>query len=140
MKQRIFIDTNIIVDLFSRREPYYIHAARLFSAIEKGLIEAYVSSLTFANLHYLLRKESGSNKAVEALKNLRKLVAILPVDDGVVVQALDSGFNDFEDAIQYHTALASNISCLVTRNQKDFRTAAIKVCSAEEFLASFTKL
>jgi predicted nucleic acid-binding protein len=135
VKQRIFIDTNIIIDLFGHREPHYVHAAGLFSAIEKGLIDAFASSLTFANIHYLLRKKLGSRKAVEALKILRKLVAILPVDDAVIDQALDSAFNDFEDAIQYHTALANNVSYLVTRNQKDFRTATINVCTAEEFLA-----
>jgi len=137
MKQRIFIDTNIIIDLFGRRDPHYVHAAGLFSAIEKGLVDGSVSSLTFANIHYVLRKELGSRKAVEALKNLRKLVTILPVGDSVIVQALDSAFSDFEDAIQYYTALDNNIPFIVTRNRKDFRTATISICTAEEFLAQF---
>jgi predicted nucleic acid-binding protein len=137
MKQRIFIDTNIIIDLFGRRDPYYSPAAGLFSAIEKGLFDASVSSLTFANIHYVLRKELGSRKAVEALKNLRKLVTILPVGDSVIAQALDSVFTDFEDAIQYYTALDNNIPFIVTRNRKDFRTATISICTAEEFLAQF---
>jgi len=135
LKQRIFIDTNIILDLLGQREPYYAHAAGLFSAIEKGLVDACASSLTYANLHYVLRKEIGSRKAVEALKNLRHLVAIAPVDDAVIVQALDSAFSDFEDAVQYYTALENNVSYLVTRNQRDFRTATIAVGTAGEFLA-----
>lgn len=136
MKQRIFVDTNIILDLLTSRVPHYAAAVRLFSAIEKGAVEAYTSSLSYANLHYILRKEVGSPKAIEVLKNLRKLLAILPVDDAVIDQALDSAFTDFEDAIQYYTALDNNISYLVTRNQKDFRTATIPVGTAAEILAS----
>lgn len=76
MRPRVFLDTNIIFDLLGRRDPYYTHAAGLFAAIEKGVAEASASSLTYANLHYVLRKEIGARKAVETLKNLRKLVAI----------------------------------------------------------------
>ncbi len=137
MKQRIFIDTNIFLDLFCRREPFYFQAAALFSAIDKGKVEACASSLTYANLHYVLRKSIGSHKAVEALKNLRKLVPILPVDDTVIAKALDSNFSDFEDAIQYYTALENSLPVIVTRNRKDFRAATITTCTAEEFLAQF---
>jgi predicted nucleic acid-binding protein len=138
LKQRIFLDTNIIVDLFSQRIPFYTHAAKLFTAIEKGMVEANSSSLTFANLHYILRKEKGSRQAVDVLKKLRKLVVILPVDDEVIEQALDSGFNDFEDAIQYYTALAHTIPYFITRNIKDYKASTIPVMTAEEFLAQST--
>ncbi|HEY4744982.1 MAG TPA: PIN domain-containing protein [Desulfuromonadaceae bacterium] len=138
MKQRIFIDTNIIVDIFCHREPFYTSAAILLSLIEKGKIVAFASSLTYANLHYVLRKTIGSRQATEALKNLRKIVAILPVGDTVIAHALESSFRDFEDSIQYHTALENNISYLVTRNQRDFRLSAITVGTAEEFLAQLS--
>jgi predicted nucleic acid-binding protein len=106
----------------------------MFNYIEKGLLKGYASSLTFANLHYILRKECGSHLAIEVLKNLRKLVDILPVDDSIIEQALNSGFKDFEDAIQYHVAIANNITCLITRNLKDFSPATIRVCTAKDFL------
>jgi predicted nucleic acid-binding protein len=138
MKQRIFIDTNIIMDLLSHRDPYYESAATLFNHIENGLLEGYASSLTFANLHYVLRKECGSHKTIEVLKNLRKVVVILPVDDSIIEQALNSGFKDFEDAIQYHVATANNLTCIVTRNLKDFLAATIRVCTAKVFLTQFT--
>lgn len=69
------------------------------------------------------------------MKKLRQLVTVLPVDDRIVALALDGGFTDFEDALQYHTALANGISCLVTRNTRDYRKPVITVCTAEEFLA-----
>lgn len=139
MKQRIFIDTNIIVDIFCHREPFYAPAAALLSLIDKGGVEAYASSLTYANLHYILRKTLGSRRATETLKSLRTIVAILPVDDTIIARALeDTAFSDFEDSIQYHTALENNLSYLVTRNQRDFRSSVIAIGTAEEYLAQLS--
>ena len=135
MKRTVFVDTDIILDLLTRRDPFYTAAARLFTLVERGEIKACVSSLTFANLFYILRKELSAPKAIEVLKKLRQLVTVLAVDDKIVLLALDGGFTDFEDAIQYQTALSKGIACLVTRNTKDYRKPVITVCTAEEFLA-----
>lgn len=135
MKRAVFIDTDIILDVLAKREPFYQAAAILFSDVERGELKACVSSLTFANLFYILRKELSAPKAVEALKKLRQLVTVLPVDDKIVAHALDGGFTDFEDALQYHTALSKGIPCLITRNVRDYRKPVITVCTAEEFLA-----
>ena len=135
MKRTVFVDTDIILDLLTRRDPFYTAAARLFTLVERGEIKACVSSLTFANLFYILRKELSAPKAIEVLKKLRQLVTVLAVDDKIVLLALDGGFTDFEDAIQYQTALSKGIACLVTRNTRDYRKPVITVCTAEEFLA-----
>ena len=130
----VFVDTDVVLDLLARREPFYPAAARLFSLVERGEVTACVSALAFANLFYLLRKELGAARAVEVLSKLRRLVTVLPVDDGVIERALVAGFRDFEDAIQYHAALAGGATCLVTRNLRDYPDPAIRVCTAEEFL------
>ncbi len=135
MKPVVFVDTDIILDLLARREPFYPAAARLFSLAEKGDIHACVSSLAYANLFYILRKEHSSPMATTILKKLCKLVTILPVGSETVVSALDAGFTDFEDALQYHTALKKGVACLITRNIRDFKHSAIQVCTAEEYLA-----
>jgi len=131
----VFVDTDVVLDLLARREPFYPAAARLFSLAERGELTACVSALTFANLFYLLRKELGAPKAVEVLRKLRRLVTVLPVDDGVIERALAAGFRDFEDAIQYHSALAGGATCLVTRNGRDYPDPEISVCTAEELLS-----
>jgi predicted nucleic acid-binding protein len=133
--QAVFVDTDVVLDLLACREPFYPAAARLFIMVERGELSACVSSLSFANLYYLLRKELGSRRAVDVLRKLRLLVTVLPVDDSVIEQALSAGFRDFEDAIQYFSALAGNAACLITRNARDYPEPAIKVCTAEEFLA-----
>lgn len=135
MSDAVFVDTDIILDLLTRREPFYPAAARLFSLVERGELKACASSLTFANLFYILRKELSGPRAVEVLKKLKLLVAILPVDERVVSLALDAGFRDFEDAIQYHAALGGDVTVLLTRNGRDYPNPAISVCTAEEFLA-----
>lgn len=135
MKQAVFADTDIILDVLARRTPFYQSAALLFSLAERGEVKIYVSALSFANLHYILRKNLPPHKAVETLKNLRKLVSILSLDDSIIAKALESGFKDFEDAIQYNTALSKGVACLITRNVRDYPKPSITVCTAEEYLA-----
>ncbi len=135
MRPGIFVDTDIILDLLARRKPFFTAAARLFSLAEQDKIHICVSSLAYANLFSILRKEHSSAMAIAILKKLSRLVTILPVDSETVALSLDAGFNDFEDALQYHTALKKGVACLVTRNSRDFKRSSIEVCSAEEFLA-----
>ena len=135
MKRAVFVDTDVVLDLLSRRDPFYPHAARLFSQAERGTIKACVSSLSFADLFYILRKETSGSRAIEILKLFREVVTVLPVDDAVVSNALNAGFADFEDAVQYHVALAAGIPVLITRNSRHYRKSVITVCSAEEYLA-----
>lgn len=135
MKQSVFADTDIILDVLARRTPFYQPAARLFSLAERDEIKIYVSALSFANLHYILRKNLPAKKTIETLKDLRKLVFVLPLDDSIISRALEAGFKDFEDAIQYNTALTRGVAYLITRNGTDYPNPSLTVCTAEEFLA-----
>ena len=139
MKQSAFVDTDIVLDLLARREPFYDAAAHLFSLAETGDIHLSVSSLTFANLFYILRKQVSARHAHEVLRNFKQLVSVLPVDDAVVEQALHAGFTDFEDAIQYFCALSAGCTALLTRNGRHFRKAAISILTAEAYCAGHDK-
>jgi predicted nucleic acid-binding protein len=132
--KRLFVDTDIILDLLTKREPFYIHSAILFTLIESGKFRAFVSSLIFSNLFYILRKENTRDKTIEILTKLKSLVTILPVDKKIIESALQSGFKDFEDAIQYYTAKGGKSDFIITRNIKDFKLSDIDVISAEDFL------
>ena len=133
MKQSVFVDTDIVLDLLARREPFYDAAARLFSLAETGHIHLSVSSLTFANLFYILRKQVSARHAHEVLRNFKQLVSVLPVDDAIIEQALKAGFTDFEDAIQYYSALTAGCSSFLTRNGRHYRKAAIPIFTAEAY-------
>ncbi len=134
--EKVYIDSDVILDLLTRREPFYRPAAMLFSMIERGEFQAYASPLIFANLFYILRKATSRAKAVETLKKLTQLVKVAAMNEKIIVLALASGFPDFEDAVQYYTALENRIGCLITRNKKDYKGAQITICTPEEFVAS----
>ena len=134
MKGRVFVDTDIALDLLAARQPHYAFAARLFTLADHGKIQLFVSSLSFSNLYYLLSKQHGRIESLSILRDFKVLVSVVGVDDKIIDLALNSAFTDFEDAIQYHAALSSEVSILLTRNLRDYRQAAIPVMTAEDFV------
>ncbi len=132
--ENLLIDTNIVVDLLSKRKNFYQEAQELFTLADEQEIKLSISSLTFANTHYLLSKELNTNEARKVLIKFKLLVSILPLDDKILELALSSDFNDFEDAIQYYTALENKLSVIITRNKKDFKTSKLPVLTAKEYL------
>jgi predicted nucleic acid-binding protein len=134
--EKVFVDTDIVMDLLAARESFFEHAAQLFSSADKGEIEIFVSSLCFANLNYILSKQYNADQARKKLLKFKTLVSVLAVTDKVIELALSSDFRDFEDGIQYFTAIENNIKILLTRNLKDYKTAGIPVMTAEQFLTA----
>jgi predicted nucleic acid-binding protein len=132
--EKVFVETDIVMDLLAARELFFEHAAKLFSSADKGDIQVCVSSLCFANLNYILSKQYSADQARKKLLKFKTLVTVLAVTDKVIELALSSDFRDFEDGIQYFTAIENNIKILLTRNLKDYKTAAIPVMTAEQFL------
>ena len=133
--KRLFIDTNIVIDLLSRREPFYDEAANLFSLADKKVVELNISSLTVANTSYILLRQTDSKKAKEILRKLRLIVNVLPLDDKIVGLTLnDDSFSDFEDGLQYFTALENDQDIIITRNLKDFKASKLPAMTARQFL------
>jgi len=134
MKQKIFLDTDVVLDLLAEREPFYEYSAILFTQADQQKITLYISALSFANLHYLLRRQKSSVEARKLLSRFKVLVQVLPVDDKILELALHSEFTDFETAIQYFCALEHGMHLLITRNRKDYKTADIPVFTAEDYV------
>lgn len=132
--KHVFVDTNIVLDLLSKREEFYREAQELFTFADQRQVKLYVSALTFANTHYVLQKHHKSIEARKILIKFKVLVEVLPVDDKIINLALSSDFNDFEDAIQYYTAIEHNLKLIITRNKKDFKTSILPILTAKEFL------
>ena len=132
--EKIFVDTDIILDLLSNREPFYLHSAKLFSAADKNEISLYVSSLAFTNLNYILSKQYSADQSKKKLLKFKTLVTVLAVTDKIIELALASDFRDFEDAVQYFTAIENSLKILLTRNLKDYKSSEIPVMTAEQFL------
>jgi predicted nucleic acid-binding protein len=131
---QLFVDTDVALDLLSRREPHYTAAAVLFSLADTKKIRLSISSLSFINLHYLLSRQYNAAESRRLLRKFKVLVKVLAVDDKIIDLALSSTFADFEDAIQYHAAIENGIYLLLTRNIRDYRKAQISVMTPESYL------
>jgi predicted nucleic acid-binding protein len=132
--QKVFLDTNIIIDLLAQREPFYKDAQALFTLADQGQIELQISALSFANASYALSKYHQVATAKKYLQQFKVLVSILPLDDKTIELALASEFQDIEDGFQYFTALTHGAQVIITRNKKDFKAAQLPVLNASEYL------
>ena len=132
--EKVFVDSDIVLDLLSGRQPHYNYAAELFSLADENSIKLYVSSLIFANINYILSKQLSPAQARKMLLKFKTLINVLAVNDKIIDLALASDFHDFEDAIQHYTAIENGITTLLTRNLKDFKKAEIAILTAQQFL------
>ncbi len=134
---KLLIDTNIVLDLLARREPFYKGAAGIFSLADKHKVMLSVSSLSFATCNYILSKSHPPQEVREILRRLKILVKVFSLNDKIIELALnDHAFEDFEDGLQYHTAIENSQEIIITRNQKDFKKSAIPVMNGDEYLIS----
>ena len=130
---KVFIDTNIVLDLLLQRRNFLINAEKIFSLAYKGKIVLYFSAVSFVSVTYYLGKHT--NKDIKAvLEDLCKIVKILPFNQRIIENTLHSNFKDIEDGYQYFTAKENNIRIMITRNLKDFLVDDISVVTPEEFL------
>lgn len=131
---KTFLDTNVILDAFLPDRPS-AEASRQILAIGNETDRLYLSSLSMANLDYVLRKNLGRERAIGILDALFKRYYILPVNDMNVYEALHSDCPDFEDSLQSSCADYGNCDCIVTNNTRHFKTfAPLPVFTPEEFL------
>lgn len=133
---KCFVDTDVVIDLLSLRQPHFHFSALLFTFAEMGKLKLYTTPTVMVNTFYVLRKQLGNEAAKSALRKLRLLIHVIDSSEKVMDQALNSSFNDFEDAVQYYTALNNNIHIILTRNLKDYKNAKVLVQSPEMFLVT----
>lgn len=128
------VDTNVIIDLLTNREGADA-AAALIDGAERGEYKISVCSLSYTNIYYSLRKYLSHEQRINCLIQLCEVINTLPVNGTVITAALQSGWKDFEDSVQYHCALVDgSVNGIVTRNGKDFLQSSIDVIDSYEFL------
>jgi predicted nucleic acid-binding protein len=134
MTEKIFVDSDIILDVLAVRDKFVDAAAELFELGHLKKVELFTTAVVLANVFYMLRKIAGIEKAKNNLQKLRLIIHVLPIDEKAVDLSLDSQFNDFEDGLQYFTAKENNISKLITRNTRHYKADDIIVETAEEYV------
>ncbi|WP_374444321.1 type II toxin-antitoxin system VapC family toxin [Epilithonimonas sp.] len=137
--QKIFLDTNIILDFLGEREGFYEASAKIMTLADKKKIQVYTSPSSISNVFYVLTRYENSKIALEKIRKFKLLCSMSVMDDEVVEKAINSDFKDFEDAMQYFSALASNCEIIITRNEKDFKNAMIPVMNVESYLLILKK-
>lgn len=133
--EKILIDTDVILDFFFDRKPFSDDACQILSLCELNKIQGFVTPVIISNIYYLLRQTAKHEKVIEKLQQLLTFVDVLIMDKNTIIQALNSTFKDFEDALQNYAAENNlEIKLIITRNIKDFKNSNLGVLTPENYL------
>lgn len=134
---KVFVDTNVLLDVIAAREPFLADSARVWALAESKRIDGLVSALSFTTVFYIVRRVKSRATAQAALKAMHDLFTVAACDESVIQRALSSDFGDFEDAVQYHCATLAGAEFLVTRDVSHFSKATIPVLAPADVVALF---
>lgn len=113
---RVLLDTNIIIDVALERQPFYTSSVQVLTFAYRDTVDAFISASTASDIYYLIRKAKGHEATLEFLRIIASFCRIATVDQTVISNALTSSFKDFEDAVQYETAIANQLEAIATGN------------------------
>lgn len=132
----IFIDTNVIIDFLGNRESYSNAATELFDLYADNKKKIFVSAISYTNVYYLLYKQIKSHKTViSLLSTLYEMTELIDINKNIINQSLHSNFIDFEDSVQFYSALSNTkIELIVTRDKKGFKKSSLPVMDVEQAL------
>ena len=135
----VLIDTDVLLDFYLDRKPFSEDSLQLLLKCEQKQFRAFITPVIVANTYYILRRHATHLYVVERLQILLDTISVIAMDQKQVLAALDSKFTDFEDALQYFSAVNSNkIDAIITRNIKDFKKSALPVFTPQEYLATLS--
>ena len=132
-KRRIFLDTNVILDFFLEREPFYYDALKLWAACEEGAVDGYVSALTINNVHYIAQRIKNPTTAMIAVRGILDVFNVVPLDKELLRRAADLHDRDYEDDIPLQSAVKAGCSHLFTRDPTHFHSKAIAIVPPSSF-------
>lgn len=140
MAYKLFIDSDVVIDFFTDREPHANPASELFELCEKGTVVLFLSAISINNIYYIVRRFLGHKKTLEVVETLAEMTEVIGTTKKEILQALKNGFSDYEDSIQYSSALTiRGLDAIITRNIKDYKNADISVMTPIDFLKMFEK-
>lgn len=138
MTPKVFVDTDVVIDFLSDRQPFANPATQVFQLNEEGLIQMYLSAASINNIYYIVRRHLGHSETLKAINSLVDMTEIIGLGKNELLVALRNNFRDFEDAIQYSCALKiEGLQALLTRNVKDYSLSKIPVFTPEDYLKIF---
>ena len=135
---KALIDTNIILDILLKRQPYYEKAAVIFGLAKRSFFNAFVSASAITDIFYISKKDLGKNNANKALKNILQVFHPADVTGENIFQALEIEWDDFEDSVQYIVGESLSVDFIITRNTQDFASGSISAVTPEQFIQTVT--
>ncbi len=137
---KVLIDSDIIIDYFYNRTPFSEHASKVLNLCSLRKIEGFITPLIVANVYYVLRKTTRHEKLISDLMKLLEYISIISMNQKVVLDALNSDFNDFEDALQNYAAIETkNLNIILTRNIKDYKKSSLSIYTPESYLKTLNQ-
>ena len=135
---KLLIDTNVVLDVLLRREPFFRTAAEVLSLTQRDEVREYVSASAITDIYYIANKQMKDRDAVrDLLKRLLMIVSVAAVSEREIQNALNLAWGDFEDSVQYSVALLNEMDGIVTRNPSDYQEANIRIWLPEQALELF---
>lgn len=137
---KIFVDTNVLLDVLIEREPFYKDSAVVWTMVEKKLVKGYISAISVNNIYYISKKMKGKSEAEQLMDKVLKDFKIISLTYEIIKLSRTISGKDFEDVIQYFSALQKGCDFIVTRNKKDFPQKEIEVLEPAEFIKKFDNM
>lgn len=135
MAYKLFVDSDVVIDFFTDREPHVNPASELFELNEQGSVKLYLSAVSINNIYYIVRKFLGHSKTLDVVEALVEMIEIIGTTKTEIIQALKNDFSDYEDSVQYSSALTiKGLDAIITRNIKDYKNSSIAVMTPLNFL------
>ena len=140
MANKIFIDSDVVIDFFTDRSPFANPASEIFELNERKEIQLYLSAASINNIYYIVRRYLGHKGTLKVIEELTEMTEIVGTSKKEILQALKNDFKDFEDSIQYSCALTvEGLEAILTRNIKDYTNSKIAVFTPENYLKTVEK-
>ncbi|MBE9048029.1 PIN domain-containing protein [Pleurocapsales cyanobacterium LEGE 10410] len=133
---KILLDTNVLLDVFLERQPFYDSSTRVMILIEQGKLEGWICGTTVTTIYYLIKKALSAADADRHIKSLLKLFFVAPINHSVLTSAVDVSFRDYEDGVLHQSALAAGLDGIITRNIKDFQHSQLPIYTPDELLSA----
>lgn len=134
-KMKVFLDTNVLIDYLNKREPFFTEASQVMDLCISKQVEGIVSSLSVINAAYIMRKAYPKNSLLLKITWLAEKIEVCPINKEAIQRAADSRPFDFEDAVQYFSALQANADLIITRDTKGFADVDLPVMTPAQFLS-----
>ena len=131
---KIFLDTNVILDVLVKREPFYIDSSKVLTLVNEKIVSGYISAITINNIYYILRKLKDKETAKTFITETMESFEIIPLTKDILSQANKISIDDYEDGIQFFSALDCGCDFLITRNDKDYPSLGIRIMTPTEFI------